>query len=159
MTLFAKLSPVQASQLVLARQHADDDTRKAIKKDIFAVVKERFDIPAGAKLSAATGADEPDYLVVKFGKTSGSMAGLAFPLDDITGKFVPGTARLYPSAPVAAPVDARLWFSAPLSEVVAAYTGDDFCDQDDAVSAPDGAAPGADFHVDGDTVYFKAFAD
>lgn len=63
---FAKLSLAQAASINLAREHADDATRKLVKKEIFGAVKAAFGIPATAKVKCeTTDAASPDYLIVK----------------------------------------------------------------------------------------------
>ncbi len=63
---YAKLSLSQAASINLARMHADDDTRKLVKKDIFAAAKAAFGIPASTKLKCETvDTAHTDYLVLK----------------------------------------------------------------------------------------------
>lgn len=63
---YAKLSPAIASAINLARQHAGDDDRKAVKREMFAAVKAQFGIPADVKVKCETSnTASPDYLVLK----------------------------------------------------------------------------------------------
>jgi hypothetical protein len=62
----AKISPAQAATINLARQHAGDGDRKAIKKEVFATIKAAFGIPADIKLKVeTTDTASADYLVIK----------------------------------------------------------------------------------------------
>ena len=51
---YATFTPAQISTLRLARQHSTKDVRKAIKKEIFALAKERYGIPADIPLTVLT---------------------------------------------------------------------------------------------------------
>lgn len=63
---YAKLSPAIASAINLARQHAGDDDRKAVKKEMFAAAKAQFGIPADVKVKCETAnTASADYLVLK----------------------------------------------------------------------------------------------
>ena len=67
---YAKLSPALASAINLARQHAGDDDRKAVKREMFAAAKAQFGIPADVKLKCETSnTASPDYLVLKASAT------------------------------------------------------------------------------------------
>jgi acyl carrier protein len=69
---FAKLSLAQAASINLARQHADADTRKMVKKEIFAAVKAAFGIPADDKVKCDCEAEfvgTPTYLVIRNSRT------------------------------------------------------------------------------------------
>lgn len=71
MAQIAKLSPAIASAINLARQHADDESRKALKREMFAAAKAQFGIPADIKLKCDTSnPDNPDYLVLKASATN-----------------------------------------------------------------------------------------
>ena len=71
MSKIAKLSPAIAAAINLARQHADDDSRKALKREMFAAAKAQFGIPADILLKCdTTNQDNPDYLVIKASKTN-----------------------------------------------------------------------------------------
>lgn len=75
---YAKLSPALASAINMARQHADDESRKALKREMFAAAKAQFGIPADIKLKCDTSnPDNPDYLVIKASATNET-----FPLGD-----------------------------------------------------------------------------
>lgn len=92
----AKISPAQAATINLARQHAGDSDRKAIKKEVFATIKAAFGIPADTKLKVeTTDAAHPDYLVLK------DKSNQAFELFPATGRWV--------NAP-SAQVEAKRWF-------------------------------------------------
>lgn len=79
MAQFAKLSPAIASAINLARQHAGDDDRKAVKKEMFAAAKAQFGIPADVKVKCETAnTASADYLVLKR-----SADGQPFMLDDV----------------------------------------------------------------------------
>ena len=79
MAQFAKLSPALAAAINLARQHAGDDDRKAVKKEMFAAAKAQFGIPADVKVKCETSNTvSPDYLVLKR-----SADGQPFMLDDV----------------------------------------------------------------------------
>lgn len=66
MAQFAKLSPALAAAINLARQHAGDDDRKAVKREMFAAAKAQFGIPADVKVKCETAnTASPDYLVLK----------------------------------------------------------------------------------------------
>lgn len=67
---YAKLSPAIASAINLARQHAGDDDRKAVKREMFAASKAQFGIPDDIKLKCETSnTASPDYLVLKDSRT------------------------------------------------------------------------------------------
>lgn len=71
MAQIAKLSPAIASAINLARQHADDESRKALKREMFAAAKAQFGIPADVKLKCETAnTASPDYLVLKVSATN-----------------------------------------------------------------------------------------
>lgn len=79
MAQFAKLSPALAAAINLARQHAGDDDRRAVKKEMFAAAKAQFGIPADVKVKCETANTvSPDYLVLKR-----SADGQPFMLDDV----------------------------------------------------------------------------
>ena len=63
--MFATIKPTHAAILNLARAGADDKTRKAIKKDLFAQIKADFAIDPAIKVKVETTAGQPDYLVLK----------------------------------------------------------------------------------------------
>lgn len=63
--MFATIKPTVAAILNLARTGADDKTRKAIKKDLFAQVKADFSIDPAIKVKVETDATRADYLVLK----------------------------------------------------------------------------------------------
>ena len=63
--MFATIKPTVALILNLARANADDKTRKAIKKDVFAQVKADFGIDPAIKVKVETDATRADYLVLK----------------------------------------------------------------------------------------------
>lgn len=63
--MFATIKPTVAAILNLARANADDKTRKAIKKDVFAQVKADFGIDPAIKVKVETDATRADYLVLK----------------------------------------------------------------------------------------------
>lgn len=63
---YAKLSPAIASAINLARQHAGDDDRKAVKREMFAAAKAQFGIPDDVKVKCETSnTASADYLVLK----------------------------------------------------------------------------------------------
>ena len=63
---YAKISVAAATTINLARNHASDTDRKAVKKELFAAVKEAFGIPQAVKVKAETSnTASPDYLVLK----------------------------------------------------------------------------------------------
>lgn len=67
---YAKLSPAIASAINLARQHAGDDDRRAVKREMFAAAKAQFGIPDDVKLKCETSnTASPDYLVLKASAT------------------------------------------------------------------------------------------
>lgn len=105
MTL-AKLSTAQAAAISLARQHADDATRKEIKREIFAAAKQAFGIPDAVKLKYEDNPTHADYLVLK-----NSATGAAFTLD-ATARWDGAT----PPAPVAV---RKAWFRVPYNEALA----------------------------------------
>lgn len=78
---FAKLSLAQAASINLAREHADDSTRKLVKKEIFGAVKQAFGIPATDRVKCeTTDAASDDYLVIK-----NSSTGVPYPANtDVT---------------------------------------------------------------------------
>lgn len=63
--MFATIKPTVALILNLARTGADDQVRKAIKKDLFAQVKADFGIDPAIKVKVETDATRADYLVLK----------------------------------------------------------------------------------------------
>lgn len=63
--MFATIKPTHAAILNLARAGADDKTRKAIKKDLFAQIKADFGINPAIKVKVETDSHLPDYLVLK----------------------------------------------------------------------------------------------
>lgn len=77
----AKLTAIQAAIINQARSHASDADRKAIKKEIFSVVKEKFGIDADIKVKAETDPAEPDYLLLK------DKSGQQFVLDPQDGQW------------------------------------------------------------------------
>lgn len=67
---YAKLNLATAAAINLARAHAGDDDRRAIKKELFGLAKAQFGIPDSIKVRAETAnAAAPDYLVLKDSKT------------------------------------------------------------------------------------------
>lgn len=67
---YAKLSPAIASAINLARQHAGDDDRKAVKKEMFAAAKAQFGIPDDIKVKCETSdTASAVYLVLKDSRT------------------------------------------------------------------------------------------
>lgn len=63
---YAKISVAAATTINLARSHANDNDRKAVKKELFAAIKDAFGIPQGVKVKAETSdTASPDYLVLK----------------------------------------------------------------------------------------------
>ncbi len=63
---FAKISPAQATSIVLARRHANDTDRKAVKKEIFTQLRAQFGITSDIKLKVEVdNPSSPDYLVLK----------------------------------------------------------------------------------------------
>lgn len=62
--MFAQLTQAQANYLKTIRTMSDDD-RKALKKDLFTIVKDKFGIPSEHKLKVEVdNASSPDYLVL-----------------------------------------------------------------------------------------------
>ena len=121
---YAKLSPAIASAINLARQHAGDDDRKAVKKEMFAAAKAQFGIPADVKVKCETANTvSPDYLVLKR-----SADGQPFTLDD-DGLWVGA-----PRQVAAAPVRPTRWFKVDrddLIEVAKDVINSDGADWDD----------------------------
>lgn len=98
----AKISPAQAATINLARQHAGDSDRKAIKKEVFATIKAAFGIPADTKLKVETTyTSSADYLVLK------SKDGAVFNLS--------ASGRWDGAAPVQ--TEAKRWFFVPQDEL------------------------------------------
>lgn len=63
---YAKISVAAATTINLARNHASDADRKAVKKELFAAIKDAFGIPQSVKVKAETSdTASPDYLVLK----------------------------------------------------------------------------------------------
>lgn len=63
---YAKISVAAATTINLARNHASDADRKAVKKELFAAIKDAFGIPQGVKVKAETSNTASlDYLVLK----------------------------------------------------------------------------------------------
>ena len=94
MAQFAKLSPALAAAINLARQHAGDDDRKAVKKEMFAAAKAQFGIPADVKVKCETAnTASADYLVLKR-----SADGQPFMLDDV-GLWVDAPRQVAPVQP------------------------------------------------------------
>ena len=151
---YAKLSLAQASSIILARQHADADTRKLIKREIFAAAKQAYGIPQTTKLRVEEAdASHPDYLVLK-----DSAAGTPFTLDPNTGLWLGATA--------VPPADKR-WFRVPAAAVRTALV-DWLSEQDDhemrnfapseTPTDDDGGDAGVTMDSDGD-VYVLLDAD
>lgn len=79
---YAKISVAAATTINLARNHASDADRKAVKKELFAAIKDAFGIPQSVKVKAETSdTASPDYLVLKRQDNS-----VPFELDD-NGKW------------------------------------------------------------------------
>lgn len=85
----AKLSLAQAKSLVLARTHATDTDRKAIKKELFSQVKNTFGIPDNYRLTVETSnTASADYLAIKVStKSKVGTPGALFELGD-DGRWV-----------------------------------------------------------------------
>lgn len=108
MAQFAKLSPALAAAINLARQHAGDDDRKAVKKEMFAAAKAQFGIPADVKVKCETSnTASPDYLVLKR-----SADGQPFTLTD-DGLWVGA-----PAPQVQAQPRVTRWFKLDASELI-----------------------------------------
>ena len=123
---FAKLSLAQAASINLARQHADADTRKMVKKEIFAAVKAAFGIPADDKVKCDCEAEfvgTPTYLVIRNSRTG--------------QPYLAGSPIVQPTLP-------SRWFRINAQDAVDALTNylDNDVDYDDLNSydfAPEGA--------------------
>jgi hypothetical protein len=149
-TMYAKLSLAQAASINLARLHADDDTRKLVKKEIFAAVKQAFNIPTHDKVKCeTTNVSAADYLVIK-----NSASGIAYRADS--------------AIPAPAPV-AKYWYAVSAVNAYHAIVSylesdvdiDDLCLNRNA-TLPDEVAQGGfeDFATDADgTVYVRLDAD
>lgn len=94
---FAKLSPAQAASIKLAKDHSNDATRKAIKKEVFAAARLAFGIPAEHKLNAEIDPTNPSYGLLRNSTTR-----------DVYRLGTDG--RWVNAAPVAAPADPKRWF-------------------------------------------------
>ena len=72
---YAKLSPSVATAINLARDHAGNDERKQLKKEMFASAKAQFGIPDNIKVKAETrDTSSPDYLLLKDSRTGQTFA-------------------------------------------------------------------------------------
>jgi hypothetical protein len=113
----AKLSLAQAMSINLARAHANDADRKAIKREIFAAVKQSLGIPADTKLKVEThDTAAADYLVIKDKNDN------TFNLDALAC----GTGRA-----AVAPVPTRWFLVSDLKHVLADLVRDAGADWDD----------------------------
>lgn len=150
----AQLNLHQAAFLVRLRQFPDETARKAMKADLFRLVKDTFGIPQDHKLKVEVdAASSPDFLVL-YRKTDGQPYQL-----HADGKWI-GAERS--TAAVPAPVDTRKWYRTPgiLRDFVAdsmqdTYYADDpmLLVEDDKLSELNTKT--ADFVVEGDVAYIK----
>lgn len=156
MAQFAKLSPAIASAINLARQHAGDDDRKAVKKEMFAAAKAQFGIPADVKVKCETAnTASADYLVLKR-----SADGQPFMLDDV-GLWVDA-----PRQQAAAPVRPTRWFKVDRDDLIEAAKdvvraeGDDWDDDcyNSMAATADEVTPGLRKSSDG-TFYVEMTED
>lgn len=113
---FATLSRAQAASINLARQHGDDDTRRMVKKEIFAAAKTAYGIPQTTKLKCETAdTTHDDYLDIKDSTTNAPFA-----LSPVTGMWV-GT--------VPVPTVAKRWFEISadqLTEAISEYMDNEY---------------------------------
>lgn len=148
---YAMISPVQATIINNARKNSVKAERQAIKKEVFAAIKDKFGIPQDFKCKVETDPTQPDYLVLKVGqKTPPGMTGDKFALR-ADGKWI-----LAPKL-IEAPAEAARWFPVGSNDNFIASLASDHDDFDAGLTDVQGTQTtinGVDFVTRSDGVVF-----